>query len=263
MTAIRAAAVDDYPAFTALFRELGIEEAPPNPERWANDVAPTTLVCERDRGVVGYVNFYKLAVAGHVRNLVVAPGARRAGVGRDLMTAAAGKLRAVGAVEWHLNVKRDNAAAIGLYESLGMEVEHRSTAVRMTWADAARMPSEPAVASLADPSDDNELERAFGLLAGRLAMARTRAGRVILQLRGTACEPLGLACFDPPYPNGAYPFCVARTALAGTLIAALRAHASAGEVVHLVIEDDAALVDALVAAGAGIRMQMLHYRGVL
>lgn len=262
MTKIRAAAAADYPVFAELFRELGIDDPTPSVERWTRDLAAGTLVDDGGDGVVGYVNFYKLATAGHVRNLVVAPGARRGGVGRRLMRAAADRLRAAGAREWHLNVKADNAGAIALYESLGMAIEHRSTVLRIPWAEIAREPGEPALASLVDRGDDGELEQAFGLLAGRIAMSRERAGRVIVQLRDDACAPVGLACFDPDIP-GAYPFCVARPALAWTLLAALRAYARPREQVQLVIEDDPPLAAALVARGADVRMQLLHYRGAL
>jgi ribosomal protein S18 acetylase RimI-like enzyme len=261
MTEIRAAAATDYPAIAVLFRELGVDDPTPTAERWVRELAPGTLVCERDGGVIGYVRFYKLAMAGHIANLVVAAAARGDGVGRSLMTAAAARLREQGATEWHLNVKADNAPAIRLYEGLAMAVEHRSTALRLAWSDIGRMRGAPAVASIADPSDDDDLERAFGLLSGRLAMSRQR--RVIMQLRDDACAPVGVACFDPSFP-GAYPFCVARPPLAVTLLEALRDHARPGDTqVQIVVEDDDVLVDALVASGAGVRMRLLHYRGVL
>lgn len=262
MTTIRAAATADYPAFAGLFRELGIADPTPSQDRWTRDLATGTLVDERGGAVVGYVSFYKLADAGHVRNLVVAREARRGGVGRALMHAAAERLRAAGVREWHLNVNVENAAAIALYESLGMAIEHRSTVLRIAWTDVAAMRGEPAVASLAERDDDGELERTFGLLAGRIAMSRERAGRVIVQLRDETCAPVGVACFDPMFP-GAYPFCVARPALAWTLLDSLRSHARPGERVQLVIEDDPALVAELAAHGAERRMQLLHYRGAL
>ncbi len=263
MTEIRFAAATDYPAIATLFRELGVDDPTPSAERWVRELAPGTLVFERDGGVIGYVRFYKLATAGHVANLVVAAEARGSGVGRALMTAAAARLREQGAAEWHLNVKADNAPAIHLYEGLGMTVEHRSTALRLAWADIGRMRGAPAVVSIADPSDDDDLERAFGLLSGRLAMSRAHPGRVIVQLRDDACAPAGVACFDPAFP-GAYPFCVARPQLAVTLLEALRDHARPADThVQIVVEDDDALADALIAAGAGVRMRLLHYRGVL
>jgi ribosomal protein S18 acetylase RimI-like enzyme len=263
MTEIRAAASTDYPAIAGLFGELGVDDPTPTAERWTRDLMPGTLVYDRAGDVLGYVNFYKLAVAGHVRNLVVAPGARRGGVGRALMTAAEDRLRGAGASEWHLNVKADNLAAIGLYESLGMTIEHESIALRLAWADLTAMPRAAAVASLVDPSDDDDLERAFGLLAGRIAMSRGRAGRVIVQLRDEACAPVGLACFDPGFP-GAYPFCVARPALAAVLLDALRDHARPGDThIQVVIENDPRLADVLIAAGAGVRLRLLHYRGAL
>src|SRR5438270_603203 len=164
------------------------------------------------------------------------------------MMEAAAQLRRDGAVEWHLNVKIDNAAAISLYESLGMVAKHRSTFVRFAWA---RVPSLPAavdvVCSRAEPRDDDELERAFGLLSGRLAVARMRPGRVLVQVRDATGAPAGVASFDPAHP-GAYPFCVARPEHAAALLAGLRPFVRAGDDwLGIAIENHAALADTLVA----------------
>lgn len=257
---IRAATRDDYAVFAMLFRELGIDDPIPTLARWLSDLMSETLISEREGCVEGYVSFYMIGAVGHVRNLVVAPAARRAGVGLELMRAAAGALRARGADEWHLNVKCDNAPAIRLYEGLGFAVEHRSTVVRMTWAAAAALPADVAVALPVAPAEDDDIERALGLLPGRIAMSRMRADRVLVQLRDEQCAPVGYAMFDPSL--GAHPFRVARPALAGTLLAALRPHARA-EHVQLVVEDDAALVEQLVAVAAERRLELLHYRGLL
>jgi GNAT superfamily N-acetyltransferase len=265
MTEIRAAEPRDYEAYVRLFRELGVDDPIPGRDHFTSELGPGLLVYERGGDVVGYTAFHKLAVAGHVRNLAVAPEARRCGVGRALMEAAAAWLRAQGAVEWHLNVKIDNAAAIGLYESLGMIVEHRSTFLRLPWAYVDKLPAATGelVASRVDPSDDDELERAFGLLSGRLAMGRNRPQRVFIQLRDASCAPTGVARFDPDHP-GAYPFCVARPEHARALLEALRPYARPQDAwLGVAVEDDAALTDTLVAAGAEIRIQLLHYHGVL
>jgi ribosomal protein S18 acetylase RimI-like enzyme len=261
---IRPARADDYASVAALFPELRIEEPVPARDRWVTDLMRDTLVYERAGAVVGYVSFYRLSEIGHVRNIVVAPDVRRNGVGGELMEAVAEELRGAGVAEWHLNVKLDNQSAIRLYERLGMTVEHRSTALAIAWADAERLPREPSLTALPiDPAEDDDIERALDLAAGRIAMQRPRAGRVLVQLRDAACAPVGFAAFDPQFP-GAYPFRVMRPAYAGALLAAVRPHARRSDkLVQLVVENDHALARELVAAGATVKLEMLHYSGSL
>ena len=180
------------------------------------------------------------------------------------MAAAATALRTAGAsADWHLNVLVDNTAAIRLYERLGFQVEHRSVALRMAWASVARLAADPAAVT-AHPiaaAEDDDVERALGVLSGRLEMARTRGGYVLRQLRDAELAPVGVACFDPAFP-GAFPFRVARPALARQLFDALAPHARPGDLdLQVVIEDDDALIDALIAAGAEPRHRLLHYVG--
>lgn len=258
---IRGATKEDYATFATLFRELGVDDPTPTADRWTSDLVRNTLISERDGRVDGYINFYKLSEAGHVRNLVVAPEARGDGIGVELMRAAARALRAGGAGEWHLNVKCDNTAAIKLYEKLGMRVEHRSSVLRLGWAQLDALPREAAIALPVAPDEDDDIERTLGLLAGRIAMCRVPPGRVLIQLRDERCATVGFASFDPKLP-GIAPFRVVRPELAGTLLAALRPH-STGDWVQLVAEDDAALSRLLVSAGAEVRLELLHYCGAL
>jgi GNAT superfamily N-acetyltransferase len=261
---IRSATTSDYPVFVELFRELGVDEAPPSLDRWRSDLMRSTLLSERETGVDGYINYYTLSETGYVRNLVVASRARNAGVGAKLMRAAASVLRASGVNDWHLNVKADNAPAIHLYESLGLAVEHRSTVVRLPWALVDQLPAEPAtVLPVApdEPEEDAEIERALGLLAGRIAMSRLRHDRVVRQLRDDTLAPVGFAAFDADFP-GANPFRVARPSLAASLLAALRPYAR-HDYVQVIAENDDALTELLVATGAEIRLRLLHLRGPL
>jgi ribosomal protein S18 acetylase RimI-like enzyme len=65
-----------------------------------------------------------LGVDGHrgwVYYLAVAPERRRAGLGRAMMDAAEAWLRERGAPKIQLMVREDNEAALGFYESLGLE----------------------------------------------------------------------------------------------------------------------------------------------
>jgi len=263
---VRRATASDYGAYTVLVRELGIDDPTPSAERFAAELAPRTLIYERSGAAIGYVNYDRVGASGYVRNLVVAPDARGCGVGGALMVAAAGELRAQGvADDWHLNVKADNAAALRLYERLGLRIQHRSSALRFRWADIERLPVEAAPVSVYPvfDGDDDDIERALGILGGRLQMARSRAGRVTLVLRDAQLAPVGVACFDPAFP-GAFPFSVARPTLAAPLLRAMTPHARASDrELQVVVEDDGALTDTLIAAGAVVRMRLLHLTGPL
>ena len=205
-----------------------------------------TLVAERDGRVDGYVQFHALGAIGYVRDLVVAEPARAS----DLMLAAAAALRDAGVREWHLNARLGDEPAPELYERLGMRAEHHSIALRLPWARLDELPRRPATALpvSAEEEEDDDLERALGMITGQIAMARRRATQVLVQLRGEDCEPLGFAAFDPRFP-GARIFRVAHPAYAGPLLDALRRHAHHDEIA-LVVDDDEALAELLVACGA-------------
>jgi GNAT superfamily N-acetyltransferase len=259
---IRGATPADYPSFATLFRELGIDDPTPSPDRWSTELARHTLISERAGRIDGYVTFIALSEAGHVRNLVVAPDARGTGVGRDLMKAAANTLRAAGIGEWHLNVKVDNTPAIRLYEQLGMQAEHRSTVLRVPVARFGELPHAPAEVLPVAPEEDDDIERTLGLLGGRIAMMRARPDRVLVQLRDSSSfAPVGFAAFDPSLP-GAMPFRVARAELAGAMLADLAKHTS-HERIQLVIEDDRATTDLLLGIGGEVKLELLHYSGAL
>jgi GNAT superfamily N-acetyltransferase len=262
---VRRATADDYATYTALFRELEVDDPIASADRFARDLAPRILFYERDGQAIGYVGHYALGRDGYIGNLVVASHARGARIGEALLHAAAADLRAWGASEsWHLNVRVNNAPAIRLYERVGMRPAYPLVALRMTWADAERLPIAAGVtASPAAAEDDRDLERVLGVLEGQLAVMRGRPGRVLLQLRGAHREPAGVACFDPAFP-GAFPFAVARPALAGALLRAVRPHARPDDTqVNLVVEHHDELVGALIAAGAEVRLRLIHYIGPL
>lgn len=256
---IREATTADYESYAKLFRELGFDDPTPSYQRFASELARGMLVADRGGNVAGYIDYYALNTAGHVRNVVVAPDARNTGIGAELMTAAADRLRTRGISELHLNVKHDNAAAIRLYEKLGMQIEHRSSAFRIPWPTVEALPREPATASDVSPEDDDDLERALGLLSGRVAMRR-RAGSKLLQLRDASCAAVGFAALDPSL--GASPFRVARPALIGTLLDAIRPHVETPQI-QIVVEDCLECAAVLARVGAELRVELLHYRGSL
>jgi GNAT superfamily N-acetyltransferase len=263
---VRRATAHDYEVFAALVRELGLDDPAPSAERFAADIAARTLIYDRSGAAAGYVVYDQVGPSGYIRNLVVAPAARRRGIGAALMLAAAEALRARGVTDdWHLNVKVDNAAAIRLYEQLGMRVRHRSIALRWPWASLDQLPVDDAPVAVLPVSDgdDDDLERGLGILAGRLAMARSRGPRVTVQLRDRELAPVGVACFDPAFP-GTFVFYAARPTLAAPLLRALAPHARPGDRdLQIVIEDNDPLADALIAAGGDVRLQLLHFAGPL
>lgn len=260
---IRAAREDDYAAVVALHAELGVDDPTPSREQWIARLMPDTLVCERASALVGFVHFVTFAAVGHVRQLAVAPTARRAGIGRALMLAAAAAYRERGVRDWQLNVKEHNEPAIRLYESLGFAMAYRSVVLRIAWraVDALAADAAALTARSIEPSEDAGIERAFGIVAGRLSQGRARPGRVLVQLRDARDTPVAIAVFDPDFP-GAFPFKAVRPTLARNLLDALRAYALPQfDYVGTVIEADEALVEYLIAGGAEVRFRILAYRG--
>lgn len=73
-----------------------------------------------DAGAVrGYIGMHHLGDEGFIANVAVAPDARRQGVGKALLAAAAAYGRQHALYRLTLEVRASNAAAIALYESCG------------------------------------------------------------------------------------------------------------------------------------------------
>jgi ribosomal protein S18 acetylase RimI-like enzyme len=264
----RRAVPADHDAYARLFPELGVPDPTPDRAQWEAEQLAGTLFIDHAGAPVAYVYFGQLGDDAFVYNLVVDPACRGRGLGGVLMAAVADRLRAAGCRRWHLNVVVDNAPAIRLYERCGMAREHRSTALELAWEGVAALPREgaPVMARLVEPADDATLEVAFQVLRGRLENHRAR-GRVLLQLVDPARPegpPLGLASFDPSWP-GAFPFRVARPALAAPLLDALRAHARPSETsLRVVVERDAALIATLRdPGGATVIFELVHMSGAV
>ena len=262
----RPAVPADHPVFVRLFPELGVDDPILDPARWEADMAPGTTILEHAGAPVAYAWSRHFGEAGYVFNVVVDPAFRGRGAGGALMEAVAGRLRALGCTRWSLNVKVDNGPAIRLYERWGLRRAYRSVALVLRWDHVAALPRDdaPEAARPIEPGDDAAVEAAFSVIPGRLADFREK-GRVVLGLfePERPAEPAGLACFNPSFP-GAFPFAVARPALAAPLLDALRPHARPGDAeLKLVIERDAALVAALRDAGAAVRLELFHMEGSL
>ena len=263
---IRPAGAQDYKSFALLFPELETGDRVPSAQRFCDELAKSSIIVERGGQTLGYAYFQLLRTTGYIRNVVVAKEARGRGVGAALMEALRGLFRERGARTWELNVKPDNRAALRLYERCGMQLQHRATALWVQWKMAETLPrTELAVrAQLVPPEDDSRFERVLRLVDGQLREGRALPGRMIVGLYKVQDEtPAGVALFDPGFP-GASPFRVSHPSLVGTLLGGLRAQAQPKEeALGLFIENDAEAVAVLVAAGAIVRLEALHYHGAL
>lgn len=79
------------------------------------------LVAERDATAVGYVGCQTVLDEGYITNVAVTPEARRQGVARALLHELAERVKAEKLAFVTLEVRRSNAAAIALYESMNYE----------------------------------------------------------------------------------------------------------------------------------------------
>jgi GNAT superfamily N-acetyltransferase len=267
-SSIRSARDDDHERFARFFVELQVNDPIPAFERWKSLMAPTTLFLEREGRAVGYAWYEVFARDGYVRHVVADPAVQRAGVGRALMRALASRFRAAGCERWRLNVKAANHAAIALYRAFGMEVEFPTHVVRVPWSCVASLPRAAYTieARIAEPSEDRALETSFGLPSGRLASSRATPNVRVLRLvdhHDRANPKVGVACFDPTFP-GCFPFKVARSEFARTLLEALAPFAPTDkDWIQLVVEDDVPLAKLLVARGAEFVFEILHFSGAL
>ena len=263
---IRAARPEDYADFARLFPELLVGDPVPGVERWCDEMVPSSLIAERARRVIGYSYYQLIGQTAHIRNVVVAPEARGAGAGAALMAAMRQRFAGGGISSWNLNVKPDNQPARRLYERCGMHAQFRSTALGLRWELLATIPgpSVAVAARVVQPAEDERFERTLGLLPGELQSGRALPGRVIVGLVHSAdSTPVGVAVFNPAFP-GAYPFRVAHPAYSAALLAGMRPHAlPQHDSVGMFIENDDAAVAALVAAGATVRLEALHYHGAV
>ncbi|KQO09760.1 ribosomal-protein-alanine acetyltransferase [Agreia sp. Leaf244] len=128
---LRRAGVDDLDAI------MRIESSVFTTDAWTPDAMRADLASEHCYYVValpasdppssttisGYAGLLapRGAKEGDIQTIAVAPGARRNGLGRVLMTSLLNEARRRGAREVFLEVRADNPHAEALYESLGFE----------------------------------------------------------------------------------------------------------------------------------------------
>lgn len=263
----RPATPDDYPRYTELLAELGVDDPVPPREKWEAELLPNILFLERAGQPVGYGLTMVIGELGYVMNVVVSPQARGRGIGAELMRAIAERLRGAGCRRWCLNVKVDNVPALRLYARFGLTKAYDTAALRMPWSRVDALPEGPTgtTASLLEATAHGPFEERFRLPPGTLAARRARRGRVVVALTEPSASAsvavAGVAMFDPAYP-GAFPFRVARPDLARPLLEAMRAWARPEhDHVGLTVEDDPALDATLRAAGAQVRFELVYMEG--
>lgn len=260
---IRPATPDDYPAFVTLFPELRVDDPVPDVEEWTRDIATATWIAQSGEQVVGYCYCQELDGIGYVRNLVTAGAARRQGIGTALMGAVRSRLIARSCKRWCLNVDPKNLPAVALYRRLGFVERYQSVALRFPWdlIDSIRLAPTVATVGLLSPNDDARVEGAMELAPGILGKNRNR-GYVNLVAEG-AGGTLGVASFEPGFP-GAFPFRSRRPDVALQMLRSAKQYALPQfSYMQVVIENDRALADLLIGAGATVRLEFVHYEGSL
>lgn len=262
---VRVATPDDHPTFVRLFLELGVPDPTPTLADFTDVMLPRLLVLDEGGEVIGYVYWQVYGPTAHVTHLVIDPRYRGRGAGQALMSAVRERVVGEGCARWYLHVKRDNAAAIRLYERCGLRVRLETWSMRLAWTRLGALP-RPAVAPTVftpSPDDDAAIGACFGVDLDRLARVRSWPGRIFVALR----EGEALVAFAGFSPTAAktHDFRVARRELAGPLLEALRSRAlpDGPEAVHFGVDNDRTLVDALVAAGAEIALDLLRMEGDL
>ena len=79
----------------------------------------SALVAEQAGRICGFVIFTRVLDVADINNIVVAPDARRQGVGRKLLEVALQSMRAQGVAKCQLEVRQSNAPALALYRAEG------------------------------------------------------------------------------------------------------------------------------------------------
>lgn len=138
---VTGAVAGDLPAIMAL--EEAFTRAGWSERSWADELAAAdrcTLVEKDAEGTIrGVVTLSVAADVADLNRVVVAPAARRAGIGRRLVLAGLEWAQAAGVQQVMLEVEAGNAAALGLYEQVGFVALARRANYYGTGADALVM----------------------------------------------------------------------------------------------------------------------------
>jgi ribosomal protein S18 acetylase RimI-like enzyme len=176
----RDARREDHAAFVGFWGELGLDQGAPDVEYWDEHLRPRTMFLEAPDGkLVGYSLNFAFGERGDVRQVAVDPSVRRQGVGKALMSAVAERFRREGVRDWRLEVKQDNAAAIALYRSVGMDVVRELVSMSMTVEQVRAFAATRSGGLRVDdvkPEDDAAVEARWDLGRGQLARWRRARG---------------------------------------------------------------------------------------
>jgi ribosomal protein S18 acetylase RimI-like enzyme len=128
LISIRHFAISDTDAVVALWVTAGVARPwldlhAEIAEKLARDPGLFLVATDDDR-VVGAVMGAYDGRRGWAYHLAVEPGRQRTGIGRAVMNALEAELRALGVKKLNIQVRADNAQAVGFYERLGYVDEH-------------------------------------------------------------------------------------------------------------------------------------------
>jgi len=111
------------------------------------------LTAEQDPGkVVGYCGMYVSPGEGEIVNVAVAPGSRRRGIAKRLLTCLLSESAKRGIHSCLLEVRKSNAGAIALYEKMGF----KSLGIRKNFYES---PREDALIMARTEVQENELRQ--------------------------------------------------------------------------------------------------------
>jgi predicted GNAT family acetyltransferase len=216
-------------------------------------------------GPLAYTMTDVMGEVGVVVNLVVDPAARGQGLGRRVMEALAERFRERGCRRWVLNVKRDNAVALGLYTSLGMKPAREAVTLTVFRPQVEALPEAPLGLEVV-PVVEQEwgpLSAAFRLMPHKLERLSKRASHQLFRLaRAGEAEPWGLGMMDLRPGGVLYPLFAATPGHARVLMEDA-ARRSGSEKLRVVVTDDAPLERLLRGAGAAVEMETLELQGPL
>lgn len=263
---LRPGRLEDYPTFARLFVELGVAEPPPPREVWATELLPLSLIDEGPQGPRAYAVRDVMGEVGFVGQLVVDPAYRGQGVGRRILEELARTFREQGCRRWALNVKRDNAPALGLYGSMGMKPTREATTFAASQAHVEALPPAPPGLTVVPVTEQEwaPLTEAFRLLPLKLERLSKRASHQLLRLaREGEAEPSRLGMMDLRGGGVLFPFFAATPGHARVLFEEALRRTGTQAPLHVVVMDDAPLTRLLREAGAPVDMEMLELQGPL
>lgn len=124
MISIRTMTLQDIPRVAAMEKMIFSDP-------WSEKVYEETLrlpeaeyvIAQSGEMIAGAAGVRNIVGTGEITNVMILPEYRRQGIGRMMMEEVLNRGRALGADEFTLEVRAGNAAAIGLYESLGFVSE--------------------------------------------------------------------------------------------------------------------------------------------